>query len=208
VGGPAVAADGQRIAFTVSDNGKTLLYVVGENGGRAVIAAAGLDLRGNPVWMRDGQALVSAVLYSGEPRLTRLSLNGDPPLPFVPEYSIDPVWSPDGRFLLFFGPDIGTSFPLRAAAADGRPYAIASLMLARGSRIAFSGDPQTLVILRAEPGHMIFSAVNLRTGTQRVLAELPPNFVARDFDISPTGTEIIFDRVEDNPDVALIERGP
>lgn len=62
--------------------------------------------------------------------------------------SVDPSWSPDGRFLLFSGADVGTSYPLRAAAADGRPFSLPTLMLARGSRVAFSGDPQTLVILR------------------------------------------------------------
>ena len=77
-------------------------------------------------------------------------------------------------------------------------------MLARGSRVAFSDNPQMLVIL---PGHLSFWAADLRTGTQRILAELPPSFVARDFDISPSGKEIVFDRIEDYPDVALIERG-
>ena len=207
VGGPAVAPDGRRVALMVSDEGKTLLYVVDTNSGRAKVVTSALVLRGDPVWTPDSQALISAVVREGEPRLTRISLNGDSPLPLVSEYSVDPIWSPDGRFLVFSGADVGTSYPLRAAAADGRPFSLPSLVLARGSRVAFSGDPQTLVILRGEPGHLSFWTADLRTGSQRILTELPPNFVAHDFDISLSGNEIVFDRVEDNPDVALIERG-
>jgi hypothetical protein len=64
------------------------------------------------------------------------------------EYSIDPVWSPDGRFLVYSGADVGTTFPLRAA-ADGRPYPLPSVLLTRGARrVAFFRDPQALVISR------------------------------------------------------------
>jgi Tol biopolymer transport system component len=206
-GGPAVAPDGRRVAVTVSENGRTRLYVVDNYTGHADVVTSEFVLRGNLAWTPDGQALIAGVVRDGEPRLTRIALNGDSPLPLVSEYSVDPVWSPDGRFLVFSGADVGTSFPLRAAAPDGRPFPLPSLMLARGSRVAFLGDAQTLVILRGEPGHPTFLAADLRSGAQRILTELPANFVARDFDISPSGNEIVFDRIEENPDVALIERG-
>jgi Tol biopolymer transport system component len=208
IGGPALAPDGQRVALTVFDEGRTLLYVVDNSSGRARVVTDALTLRGEPAWTPDGLALISAVVRDGEPRLTRISLQGDRPAPLVSEYSLDPIWSPDGRFVVFSGADIGTSFPLRAAAPDGRPFPLPTLMLARGSRIAFSGGSRTLVILRGEPGHLSFWAADLSTGTQQLLTELPPNFVARDFDISPTGDEIVFDRIEENSDVALIERAP
>ena len=41
---------------------------------------------------------------------------------------------------------------------------------------------------------------------QRMLAELPADFVIRDFDVSTAGSEIVFDRVQANSDLALIER--
>jgi Tol biopolymer transport system component len=208
MGGPAVAPDGRHIAVTVVEGGQTRLYVVDNDTGHADVITSALVLRGNLVWAPDGQALIAAVVRDGEPRLTRIALNGDSPLPLVAEYSLDPVWSPDGRFLVFSGADVGTSFPLRAAAPDGRPFPLPSLILARGSRVAFLGDAKTLVILRGEPGHQTFSAADLTSGAQRLLTELPANFVARDFDISPSGNEIVFDRIEEHPDVALIERGP
>jgi Tol biopolymer transport system component len=207
VGGPAIAPDGRRIALSVEHDGRMFLYMMDDDGSHVRVLADSLELRGNPGWAPDGQSIVSAVVRDGEPRLTRIFLNGDAPLPLVSEYSVDPVWSPDGRFLVYSGADVGTTFPLRAAAADGRPYSLPSVMLTRGARrVAFFRDPQTLVILGGEIGHKNFSLLDLRTGVQRTLAELPADFAIGDFDISADGSEIVFDRVQVNSDLALIER--
>jgi hypothetical protein len=48
------------------------------------------------------------------------------------------------------------------------------------------------VVLRGEIGHKNFSLLDLRTGAQRMLAELPADFVIRDFDVSTAGSEIVF----------------
>jgi WD40 repeat protein len=163
-------------------------------------------LRGDPAWAPDGQSIVTAVVRDEEPRLTTVFLNGAPPSPLVAEYSVDPVWSPDGQFLLYTGADIGTTFPLRAAARDGRPYPLPTLILTRGARrVAFSPDGQSLVVLRGDFDHKNFWLVNLRTGAERLLAELPPEFVIHDFDVAPNGSEILFDRLQENSELALIE---
>lgn len=183
-----------------------LLYVMDTDGSHVRVLADSLALRGNASWAPDGQSVVIGVVRDGEPRLTRIFLNGDAPLPLVSEYSIDPVWSPDGRFLVYSGADVGTTFPLRAAAADGRPYPLPSVMLTRGARrVVFFRDPQALIILSGEIGHKNFSLLDLRTGAQRMLAELPPDFVTRDFDVSAAGSEIVFDRVQVTSDLALIQ---
>ncbi|MGC1522328.1 MAG: hypothetical protein WA803_12380 [Steroidobacteraceae bacterium] len=209
IGGPAAAPDGRHIAFSVEEQGRTLLYVVDNNGSRIRVLADSLKLRGNPAWAPDGQSIVSAVVRDGEPRLTRIFLNGDPPLPLVSEYSTDPVWAPDGRFLVYSGADVGTTFPLRAAAADGRPYPLPSVMLTRGARrVAFFRDAHTLAILAGGIGQKSFSLLDLRTGTQHLLAALPPDFAIRDFDVSVAGSDIVFDRVQVNSDLALIDRDP
>ena len=207
VGAPSIAPDGRHVAFSVEDNGRTLLYIMGDDGSQVRILAESLALRGNPAWAHDGQSVVSAVIRDGEPRLTRIFLNGDAPLPLVSEYSIDPVFSPDGRFVVYSGADVGTTFPLRAAAADGRPYPLPSVILTRGARrVVFFRDAQTLLVLGGEIVHKNFSLLDLRTGIQRTIAELPADFDIRDFDISADGSEIVFDRVQVNSDLALIER--
>jgi dipeptidyl aminopeptidase/acylaminoacyl peptidase len=108
---------------------------------------------------------------------------------------------------VYSGADIGTTFPLRLAARDGRPYPLPTLILTRGARrLAFSPDGQSLVVLRGDFDHKNFWLIDLRTGTERVFAELPPEFVIGDFDVSPNGSEILFDRVQESSELALIER--
>jgi serine/threonine protein kinase/Tol biopolymer transport system component len=208
VGGPSIAPGGRRVAFSVEQDGKTLLYLMDPDGAHLKVLSDSLALRGNPAWAPDGQSIVSAVFRDGEPRLTRIFLNDDTPLPLVSEHSIDPVWSPDGRFLVYSGADVGTNFPLRAAAADGRPYPLPSVILSRGERVAFYRDAQTLVILGGEIGHQNPSLLDLRSGVRRVLAAIPADFVVRDFDISASGSEIVFDQLEVSTNLALIERTP
>ena len=207
VGAPAVSPDGRRIAFTAIDGEGTTLYTMDGDGQALRVVTRSLALRGNPAWSPDGRSIVSAVLRDGEPRLTSIFLDGSPPSPLVSEYSIDPVWSPDGKFLLYSGADVGTTFPLRAVAADGRPYPIPSLILTRGARrVAFTPDGHSIVVLRGEVGHKSFWLVDLGTGAARQLTELEPDAVIRDFDLSRDGSAILFDRDQGTSRIALIER--
>ncbi len=206
VGAPAIAPDGRRIAFTVADRDRTLLYVMDDDGSHLRVASSSLALRGNPAWAPDGRSVVTAVLRDGEPRLTSIAVDEGTPLPLVSEYSVDPAWSRDGAFLIYSGADVGTTFPLRAAAADGRPHPLPTLMLTRGARrVVFARDRQAIVILRGEIGHKNFWLVDLDSGAERQLTELAADFVVRDFDISPDGSRIVFDRIEENSNIALIE---
>jgi Tol biopolymer transport system component len=206
-GAPTLSPDGTRIAFTVDNGGRTRLLAMDKDGAHLTVLADSLKLQGNPAWSPDGRSLISAVVYDGEPRLTRISLNGEPPVALLGEYSVDPVWSPDGRYLIYSGRDIGTTFPVRAATADGRPYAIPTLILTRGARrLSIVADPPALIVLRGNIGHKDLWAVDLQGHGERQLTALPPDFTVNDFDISADGSELILDKVEDNSDMALIER--
>jgi WD40 repeat protein len=207
VGAPAIAPDGRHIAFIARDNERTLLYVIDRDGSHPRVILDSLVLLGNPAWAPDGQSIVAAVIRNEEPRLTNIFLSGAPPQPLVAEYSVDPVWSPDGQFLVYSGADIGTTFPLRAAGRDGRPYPLPTLILTRGARrVAFTSDGQSLVVLRGDFDHKNFWLVDIRTGAERLLAELPAEFLIRDFDISANGSEILLGRIQESSELALIDR--
>lgn len=207
-GTPAISRDGRQIAFTVADGERTILYTMNSEGKEVRAVTRSLDLRGNPAWAPDGRSIVCAVLRDGEPRLTSIYLDDSPPSLLVSEYSIDPVWSPDGRYLLYSGADVGTTFPVRAVARDGRPYAIPALILTRGARRAvFGPDADSVVLLRGEVGHKNFWLVNLRTGVERQITDLVADIAIGDFDMSRDGHAILFDRTQESSRIAMIERG-
>ena len=204
---PAISEDGRRMAFSTVEDGKTTLNVVSLDGSHFQRIADSLALRGNLAWFPDGASLLSAVVHESEPRLMRIYLNGEPPTVFVAEYSMDPVWAPDHRFVVYSGADIGTTFPLRAAAPDGRPYPIAGVMLTRGTRrVAFYPDSRSLVILDGEIGHKNFWQLDLASGARQLLAQLPADYQVRDFDVAAAGGQLVFDRIEAGSEMAVIDR--
>lgn len=50
-----------------------------------------------------------------------------------------------------------------------------------------------------------FWVVDLKTGRQRQLTDLGPEFAIGDFDISADGREIICDRARDESDIVLLD---
>ena len=207
VGGPEIAPDG-RVAFAVARPGRTLLYVMNPDGTDARVVTGSLELRGAPAWAPDGRSVTTAANVDGMPNLFRISLDGAA-VPLVREYSVDPVWSPGGEFLAYSGADVGTTFPVKAVAASGAPHAIPKLTLSRGGRrLRFFPGRRALVAMRGEIQHKDLWLIDVETGAERQLTNLPPGFTIRDFDVSRDGREVVLERVEDHSDVVLIDRTP
>jgi len=206
IGGPAIAPDGRRIAFSIEQRGRTRLYVMNDDGTDARVVIESLELRGAPAWVPDGQSITLAAADDGVPRLFRVSLDGHSLVPLVSEYSLEPAWAPDGHFLVYSGPDVGTTFPVKAVTADGRPYPLPNLTLTRGARrLRFLPGRRALVVLRGEIEHKNFWLIDLETGTERQLTNFGRDFDVRDFDVSPDGREIVFERMQDNSDIVLLD---
>jgi Tol biopolymer transport system component len=209
IGGPEIAADGRRIAFSVRQHDATRLYVIDADGTNARIVTEALALEGAPAWAPDGHSLLSAAKVDGAPRLFRVPLDGGPATLFTQAYALDPVWCPDGTCLVYTGADIGTTLPVEAAGPEGEPYTIPALTLSRGERrLRFLGGSRTLVALRGGLGHKNLWCIDLQTGRQRPLTNLPPEFTVRDFDVSADGREIVLERLQDHSDVVLIDLAP
>jgi hypothetical protein len=60
------------------------------------------------------------------------------------------------------------------------------------------------VVLQGEMAHVNFWYIDLDTGEQRQLSDFGREFSIGEFDVSRAG-EIVFDRLSDNSDIALIE---
>jgi Tol biopolymer transport system component len=204
VAGPAMAPDG-RLAFLVQRQGRTELMVMNADGTSRRLAEE-LDVRGAPAWSPDGRWLAIAAANSdGEPQLFKIPVAGGPPVSLVKEYSTDPVWDPSGRFLLYSGADVGTTFPVKAVSADGAPFPLPALILTRGARhLAFLGE-DALIIMKGDISHKDFWSLDLKTGHERQLTNLGHGSTIGDFDISPDGREIVFDRVREQSDIVLFD---
>ena len=208
IGGPEIAPEGRSITFSVEQRGKTLLYMMNADGTSARIVTESLELRGAPAWAPDGQSITSAANVDGTPHLFRISLDGTA-VPLVQEYAVDPVWAPGGDFLVYSGPDIGTTFAVKAVTATAQPYTIPNLTLTRGARrVRFLRGRRALVVMRGEISHKNLWLIDLQTGVERQLTNLAPDFNVRDFDVSPDGREIVLERVQENSDIVLIELAP
>jgi Tol biopolymer transport system component len=205
-GGPAISPDGRYVAFSVRQHGQTLLYMMQADGSNARILADSLDLQGAPAWAPDGQSITSAADNHGVPQLFRVPVDGRPCALFVREYSVDPAWTPDGSLVVYSGPDIGTTFSVKAVSADGAARPLPPLILTRGARhLTFLPGGRTLVLLRGDIQHKNLWLINLETGTERQLTNLIPDFDIRDFDISSDGREVVLERAQEHSDVVLLD---
>jgi Tol biopolymer transport system component len=148
----------------------------------------------------------SAAIEPGVPHLYRIPINGSPATPFVHDYSLDPTWAPNGQFMVYSGPDIGTTFSVRAVTASAAPHALPPITLTRGARhLAFLPGGHALVVLRGEIQHKNLWLIDLDTGAETQLTRLPADFDIEDFDISPDGHEIVMERVQESSDVVLMD---
>jgi Tol biopolymer transport system component/DNA-binding winged helix-turn-helix (wHTH) protein len=205
-GGPAISPDGRNLAFSVRQHGQTFLYLMQADGANARILTDSLDLQGSPVWMPDGNSITTAANDHGVPRLFRVPIDGHPPVRFLQEYSVDPAWAPDGRLVVYSGPDIGTTFPVSAVSVDGTEQPRAAMTLTRGARhMTFLAKGRTLVFLRGDIRHKNLWARELSTGAERQLTNLAADFNIHDFDVSPDGRDVILERVQERSDVVLLD---
>jgi Tol biopolymer transport system component len=205
-GRPSISLNGRYITFSILQRGRTLLYVMQSDGTNAHVVTDSLNLQGAPAWAPDDQSITCAADDHGVPHLFRVPLDGRSPTPLIQEYSVDPAWAPDGRFVVYSGPDIGTTFSVKAITAEAKPHPLPSLTLTRGARhLAFLPGGQSLIFLRGEIQHKDLWLINLETGAERQLTRLAPDFDIHDFDISPDGHEVVLERMQQHSDVVLLD---
>ena len=94
----------------------------------------------------------------------------------------------------------GAPWPVPAMASLGSRFP-----LAMGTPYRFAPDGKTLVTLQGTAPNQDFFALDLDIGRQRQLTrlDLRSGSMIQDFDISPDGTRIVFDRLRNHADIVL-----
>ena len=206
VDGAAVSPDGRRVCFPVRRAGRSTLHCTAPDGTGARVVAEQLDVRGAASWSPDGRWLTVAAREGRGLRVYKLSAEGGASIRIVDSVSSNPVWSPDGTFILYSGTPRGRSVPVKAVTPDGRPHAVPSLTVDRvGDSYRFLPDGRRLVVKLGGFRHQDFWLLDLATGAKRRLTSLAPGESLQRFDVSRDGTRIVFEHTRENSDIVLIE---
>jgi Tol biopolymer transport system component len=205
----AISPDGTRICFPVRRQRRSTLHCASGDGTGARALAESLDVQGAASWSPDGRWLAVAAREGLGARVYKVPFDGGAPIRLVDSVSSNPVWSPDGTFILYSGTPRARSAPLRAVTADGRPHPLPALSVDRvGDSYRFMPNGKELVVKLGGFRRQDFWRLDLTTGHRRPLTSLRPGQSLQRFDVSPNGTRIVFERARENSDIVLIELPP
>ena len=140
-------------------------------------------------------------------------MDGSPPVRLANGSALNPVWSPDGRFIAYAGANVAGYAPLLAVRADGTRVELPDIKLERdGERIRFLPNGKGLVFMqdqrapaRSNQISQDFWLLDLATKKTRPLTHFNNTSAMRTFDITPDGKQIVFDRLRENSDIVLID---
>ena len=209
VGAVAVSPDGKSMCFPVRRQLRSTLYCTRADGTGGRLLAEPLDVRGAASWSPDGQWLAVAAREGVSVRVFKVHAASGQAVRMVDSVSSNPVWSPDGAFILYSGTPRARSVPQRAVSADGRPYPLPTLAVDRvGDSYRFIPGTRTLVVKLGGFRRQDLWAFDLATGERRRLTALRPGESLPRFDVSPDKTRIVFERLEEKSDVVLVELPP
>ena len=208
---PAVSRDGRRIAIAVWKQGRAGLHVMNSDGANSQAIAPALTVRETPSWSPDGKTIAVTGYDAKGPGLFLVPVDGGTPLRLYDQICYLPVWSPDGRYILVAEYFQGPQMQVKAFTPEGKPFPLPQIRLTRtgvrsmSSAYRFLPDGRSLVLLDGDLRKPIFWLVSLESGARSQLTDLRAGRWIRSFDLTPDGKRILFDRVQENADIVLID---
>jgi serine/threonine protein kinase/Tol biopolymer transport system component len=208
-GAPDISPDGIRICFLVRREERGHLYVMAADGTGSRRIAESLDARDTPSWSRDGRWIAVVASEGKEQPLFKVSLDGGAPVRLVGGINTNPVWSPDGKVIVYSEHGGRGWNRLKAITPERQPFPLPEIHVTMGgNRYRFLTRGNALVLTQSSQRDFGFWLFDLATGGLRRLASLRPGREVKSFDVSPDGKLILFDRFRDNSDVVLIDLPP
>jgi Tol biopolymer transport system component len=206
VGAASVSPDGKTVCAPVRRQERARLYCTSADGTNGRVLADSLDVRGAGSWSPDGKWIAIAAQDSAGVRLYKIPAGGGAATNLVQTVSSNPVWSPDGTFILYSGAPLARVVPVLAVTPDGGPRPLPPLSVDRiGDSYRFLPGGKHLVVRQGGFRRQDFYSFDLATGQQRPLTKLRHGESLFRFDVSPDGKRIVFERVRENSDIVLIE---
>jgi Tol biopolymer transport system component len=213
VAAPAISPDGHRICFSYRKQGRAELHVINANGTGLRTLAQSIEVQSAASWSPDGKWVVIAANQGEGTRVFKIPVDGGSPVRLRDTLSFNPVWSPDNRFIIYSEQHESGSFDVRTMTPDGEPVVVPALAslgsrfpLAFGTPYRFTPDGKTLITLQGTAPNQNFFGLDIETGAQRQLTSFDgrSGSVVQNFDISPDGTRIVFDRLRNHADIVLL----
>ena len=209
VGAAAVSPDGQSVCAPVRRAERSQLYCSSSSGTGGRVLAESLDVRGAGSWSPDGKWIAITAQDSGGVRVFKVPVDGGAPVRLVATVSSNPVWSPDGSYILYSGAPRARAVPVLAVTPDGRPHLLPPLSVDRiGDSYRFLPGGRQLVVKQGGFRRQDFFLFDLATGSKRQLTKLRPGESLFRFDVSPDGSRVVFERARENSDIVLYELPP
>jgi Tol biopolymer transport system component/tRNA A-37 threonylcarbamoyl transferase component Bud32 len=203
---PAISPDGRLIAFALFRNGRHRLHRLSADGAELQPLTDAIDVRGTASWSPDGQWIAVGGSDSAGAGLFKIPLDGGMPMRVVKGTAIDPVWSPDGTWIAYAGANVSVWSPLLGVRPDGTPVDLPAIRVRRdGHRIRFLPNGTGMIYMEGAQVSQDFWLMDLATKRLQQLTRLGGGGAMTSFDITPDGTQIVFERTRNNSDIVLID---
>ena len=203
---PAISPDGRMICFSYRKQGTAGLYVIDANGTNVRVLADSFDVRGAASWSPDGKWVAVAANQGDGTRLFKIPVAGGQPVRLLDTRSYNPIWSSDGRFIVYTEQEGGGLFRVKAVTPDKVPVPVPEfqVLYTLATPYRFMPNGKALIALRGNLAAQNFFWIDLESGQQRQMTDFKPGFVIQNFDVSPDGKQIVFDRLRNNSDIVLM----
>jgi Tol biopolymer transport system component len=187
-------------------DGKLRLHLITPDGSDLRLIAGGIEVQGAAACSPDGKWLVTGGRGEHGLGLFKIPVAGGSPTQIVTGQAFNPIWSPDGRLIVYTGRNVGADAPLKAVRPDGSAVSLPDIRVLRGgARARFLPTGKGLVYMQGVSAAQDFWLLDLGSKKTRPLTHLHNPSAMQTFDITPDGKRIVFDRLRENSDLVLID---
>jgi Tol biopolymer transport system component len=205
---PAVSRDGSRVAIVVRRDRRRHLVLISADGRSSRTLAPSLDIQGAAGqsaadFSPDGKWIIAGGRDEHGAGLFKIPVENGAPVRLVTGQAANPVWSPDGNLIIYAGRFFTGQVELLAVRPDGTAAEFPPLRTRPGG-YRFLPNGKGLLYLPFIPS-LDFWTFDFAAKASRQLTHLGNHGALGTFDITSDGKAIVFDRLQENSDIVLIE---